>query len=541
MRKPMSLKARRELLMSARNRYQKGDRMEKQKILDEIVAVTGYHRKYVITVLKRKDQAQKRRSSSRKPRIYTEEVQKIIIKIWQASNQLCAKRLAPYLTEFVSILEQKGHLQLTDETRKKVVEISAATIDRIVASVRGRRGLTTTKKGTLIKHQIPIRTFNEWDDGRPGFLEADLVAHCGTTVSGSYLNTLTLTDVATGWTECFALLTKSQECVTQALDQGLAIFPFPILGLDTDNGSEFMNGELITFCKMRGITFTRSRPYKKNDQCYVEQKNGSVVRRLVGYDRFEGTAACRQLAEVHGIIRLHVNFFQPSMKLIGKHRIGGNRVKKTYDQAQTPYQRLLASAEIAPEIKSWLREQYAKLDPVEILSHLAKPQTSLWHYAWRTEVTPLETLDPGRKRIPEPVKLANEESSVQIWRSGPKTGRYHLVKHTWRTHPDPFVLVWDDLVTYLEGNPHQTAKELFQICQTRYPGQFSDGQLRTLQRRVKSWRREKLKEVPVLVQAQMASTENPPINFPNPPPDSSAEFSIAFAATERQGVAPASR
>ncbi len=213
---------------------------------------------------------------------------------WSAANFIASKRLAPFLKELIPSLERHGHLDLTDKTRDKVTSVSAATIDRILTPHRKQlngRGISTTKPGTLLKKQIPIRTFADWTENKPGFFEADLVAHCGGDVSGAFLYSLVLTDVATGWVECLPLLSKHQGMVIQALGHALKLIPFPILGVDTDNGSEFINEELIDFCEHYQITFTRGRAYKKNDQCFVEQKNGVVVRQIVGYDRFEGMQA----------------------------------------------------------------------------------------------------------------------------------------------------------------------------------------------------------------------------------------------------------
>lgn len=206
--------------------------------------------------------------------------------------------------------------------------INSATADRLLQSLRQRerkKGIGTTKAGSLLKHQIPIRTFADWDDAEPGFFEADLVAHCGTSAEGSFLQTFTLTDVATGWTECLPLLYRAQHAVLTALDRADVLLPFPIRGLDTDNGSEFLNAELFAYCVQHAITFTRGRVARKNDRCDVEQKNGSIVRHFVGYDRFEGELAYRQLGELYRALRLYVNFFQPSMKLKAKRREGALR------------------------------------------------------------------------------------------------------------------------------------------------------------------------------------------------------------------------
>ena len=200
--------------------------------------------------------------------------------------------------------------------------MSPATADRILRPYRKqeRHGISTTRSGTLLKKQIPIRTFQDWNEAKPGFMEADLVAHCGTQADGSYLYTLTLTDIATGWTECLPLLNRGQEAVVAALKRAQHLLPFPILGIDTDNGGEFINVELMAFCEQEQISFTRGRPRRSNDQCYVEQKNGQVVRQVVGYDRFTGELAYRQLTELYRALRVYVNCFQPSMKLQTKQR-----------------------------------------------------------------------------------------------------------------------------------------------------------------------------------------------------------------------------
>ncbi len=260
--------------------------------------------------------------------------------------------------------------------------MSPATADRILRPYRKqeRHGLSTTRSGTLLKKQIPIRTFQEWNDIQPGFLEADLVAHCGTHTEGSFLRTLTLTDIATGWTECLPLLNKSQETVIAALKRAQHLLPFPILGIDTDNGTEFINADLLTFCEQEQITFTRGRPRRSNDQCYVEQKNGQVVRQVVGYDRFTGEFAYRQLTELYRALRVYVNCFQPSMKLQTKQR-EGSKVRRTYDQAQTPMQRLLASGMLSQKKQQELLQITRALDPLRLLQQLEQLQMALWRHA----------------------------------------------------------------------------------------------------------------------------------------------------------------
>ena len=228
-----------------------------------------------------------------RPRHYGPDVQHALFLVWHAANRICAKRLIPFLPTLVEALERHGHLHLSEKCRSQLLSMSAATADRLLRSQRkrGPRGISTTQAGTLLKHQIPIRTFQDWNETQPGFLEADLVAHCGRQVEGGYLYTLTLTDIATGWTECLPLLYRSRETVLAAIQYARMLFPFPILGLDTDNGGEFINEELVAYCEQEQITFTRGRPYQKRDQCFVEQKNGAIVRQVVGYDRFVGEHA----------------------------------------------------------------------------------------------------------------------------------------------------------------------------------------------------------------------------------------------------------
>ena len=232
-------------------------------------------------------------------------------------------------------------------------QISPSTIDRLLRPFRQqgyRHHFSTTRPGSLLKNAIPIRTFADWQDNRPGFLEVDLVAHCGESVDGFYLNTLTAVDIATGWTECSGVWGKGQKRVGTAIHHIRTRLPFPLLGLDSDNGSEFINQNLYTWCQREGITFTRSRSYKKNDNCHVEQKNGALVRRIIGYQRYDSKEALEMLNRIYSLLRLYTNFFQPSMKLISKHRHGA-KVYKTYDEAQTPCYRLLKSGILSAQGK----------------------------------------------------------------------------------------------------------------------------------------------------------------------------------------------
>ena len=299
----MSFRAKRELLVQVAPRYREASHKQRSVMLDEFVAATGYARKYAIRLLT--GPVVSAVAPIRRPRTphYGAAVRDALAIAWQASNGICAKRLVPFLPELVPTLERHGHLVLEESVRGRLLALSPATADRLLRPLRQPRGLGTTKPGRLLKHQIPVCTFAEWTDVRPGFFEADLVAHCGGSAEGAYLYSLVLTDVATGWTECLPLLHRTQHAVLQGLTRVRQLLPFPLLGFDTDNGGEFLNAELLSYCEQEEITFTRGRPYTSNDQCFVEQKNGSIVRQLVGYDRFEGERAYRQLAELYRAVR----------------------------------------------------------------------------------------------------------------------------------------------------------------------------------------------------------------------------------------------
>ena len=501
----MSFQAKRELLVQVAPRYQDASHSQKSQILDEFVAATGYVRKYAIRILTSpvSPPAPIKRVRARR---YDQAVQDALAVAWAAANCICGKRLVPFLPELVPVLEQHGHLQLSAEARTLLLALSPATADRLLAPLRRdgqARGLSTTKPGLLLKHQVPIRTFSDWNEGIPGFLEIDLVAHCGTSVEGAFLHTLVLTDVASGWTECLALRHRSQHTVIQALDWARPLLPFPILGLDTDNGGEFLNAELIAYCEREHLTFTRSRAYKKNDQCFVEQKNGAIVRQFVGYDRFEGEEAYRQLTEVYRAVRLYVNFFQPSRKLLTKRR-DGSKVHRTYDRAQTPWQRLLSSEALQAETRTRLEAIYAVLDPVRLLQQLTTLQGALWQHAVFSSAAPaleapaLPTAVPFSGAAcglgqPATAVAANPDTPLapaeRIRRKYHRTGK-PPVPHWWRTRLDPFEPVWAEICQWLAAQPERTAKSVFLDLQQRYPGQFPDGQLRTLQRRVQAWRAE---------------------------------------------------
>ncbi len=367
---------------AVRGRYLRSSKKMKMKILDEFVAATGMHRKAAIRLLNRRGRPTGKKRSGR-PRLYGLEAMAALKVVWEASDCLCSKRFHPFLPELVGILKRKGELSLAEETETQLCRMSASTIDRLLRRWRGsgtRRGLSTTKPGTLLKNSIPVRTFSEWNENKPGFLEAELVAHCGDSTQGFYLTTLSTVDVATGWCEPVAVWGKGQERVGGAVHRVREHLPMPMLGLDSDNGSEFINQGLKDYCQRWGITFTRSRSYKKNDSCHVEQKNWAVVRRVIGYDRFSSKAAFKALDDVYTLLRLYINFFQPVLKLVGKTR-NGAKVHKVYDTAQTPYQRLLKSGAITEDKKHELANIYGALNPVTLLKQIRESVEHLWTLA----------------------------------------------------------------------------------------------------------------------------------------------------------------
>lgn len=374
----MSQQSKHELVKRLHPRYLQADRSEKAKILDEFIAVTGYHRKHAIRVL-RKGVPNCPRERRGRQRTYTGSVINALHKIWQICGCICGKRLQPFLPEMVKTLERHHELHLDAETKMLLLQISAATIDRRLRPYRtsAGRGHSTTKPGTLLKQSIPVRTFADWDDAQPGFTEIDLVAHCGESTHGVYINTLTAVDIVTGWTECLVLPHRSQQAVSTAIHTLESRLPFPLLGLDSDNDSVFINETVRRHCEQQKITFTRSRPYKKNDQAHVEQRNGSVVRRTIGYRRYESPEALALFEAIYADLHFYTNFFQPTLKLLFKRR-QGSKVYKKHDQAQTPHQRAMQSSDVSKLAKLKLQQTYVTLNPAELRRRIDANLKALW-------------------------------------------------------------------------------------------------------------------------------------------------------------------
>ena len=374
-----------EYAAAVRDRYRSGNRMDKGKILDEFVKVTDLHRKAAIRLLNRRIRSKAAKHSGR-PRKYGTAAVEALKVTWEASDRLCSKRLQPFLAEMIRVLRVHGEQHIDAYQERLLCQMSPATIDRLLRPVRklgGRRSLSTTRAGNWLKSSIPIRTFADWQDCQPGFVETDLVAHCGESVEGFYLNTLCAVDVASGWTECLPVWGKGQLKVRAAVNQMRLHLPFNLLGVDSDNGSEFINQCFYNYCRQQKITFTRSRSYKKNDSCHVEQKNGNVIRRLVGYDRYASKAAYECLESIYNTVRLYLNFFQPTVKLMSKTRQGA-KVHKIYETAQTPYQRLLRLNALGEAKRVELAAIYHGLNPVNLLRNINANLEQLWHLADRS-------------------------------------------------------------------------------------------------------------------------------------------------------------
>jgi hypothetical protein len=346
-------------------RYSLADKRTKGIILDELCATTGWHRNHARKALKTALQPKAVAPRSRRPPKYGPDVIAALTECWTVLRMPAGKRLAPMLGELVAVLRHFGELVIDEDTAALLVSMSAATIDRRLAPERRKhqhRGRAATKPGSLLKSQIPVRTWADWDDARPGFVEIDLVGHDGGNPAGPHAFTLTVTDIATGWTENRSVHDKTAKCVLAALNGIADKMPFPILGVDSDNGSEFINITLLRWCTRRQITFTRARPGNKNDGCHVEQKNWAVVRTVVGYHRYDTAAELLLLNEIWQLQSKLTNYFYPQQKLISKVR-NGAKVAKKHDIAATPFHRAIDHPTMTVEHIVALTRTYSLINP----------------------------------------------------------------------------------------------------------------------------------------------------------------------------------
>lgn len=416
----------------------------------------------------------------------------------EAADRVCGKRLKALLPTLIEAMQRHGHLDLDPKIHEALLQVSAATIDRALEDARAHiDGQRKRRKGvgSAIRRSVPVRTFSDWRDPPPGFFEIDMVEHCGgPKTDGDYVHSLVLTDIATGWTECVAMPVRDQTLVVQGLAKAAGDLPFPMRGVDSDNDSAFMNETVFDYCRVQGLEQTRSRAYKKNDQAWVEQKNGAIVRRLVGYGRLSGMQATRALARLYEVSRLYINFFQPSFKLKSKTRDGA-RVQKRYHAPATPCERLLAREDVSPSVREALKVQLQRLDPVRLLHEIRAAQQVLSDIVAR---------GPTDAAATAPAPAVTDVKSflaglATAWRDGevrPTHRKRHTVERTWRTRADPFADAWPVVEGWLITEPTVTAKELMDRLAVMVPDVYaSKAHLRTLQRRVKAWRAEKAKDL----------------------------------------------
>jgi transposase InsO family protein len=476
----ISKPTRRELLGALLERYQIASKPDKSKILNEFIDLTRCHRKHAIRLLTGDGPVM---SEAIRPgrTIYSAAVRQALVVLWEAADRICGKRLKAILPGLISAMERHGHLALDPNVRQLLLAVSPATIDRLLTPIRGTAGRRKKRKSTTkTSREIPVRTFADWNAPAPGFLEIDFVAHGGDSMEGTFLWSLAATDVCSGWTEVVPLVAREQSLVVEGLEVIRRQLPVPVLGIDSDNDSAFINETLQGYCKERKIEFTRSRPYHKNDQAWIEQKNGSVVRRFVGYRRFSGLIAGQCLARLGQLVRLYVNYFQPSFKLLSKTRDGA-KIKKRYHKPATPCERLLAHPSVSDAAKEALRAGLAPLDPADLLHQIREGQAALAALGSGdlSHGPERQSLEEFLAKLPE---LWREGEVRPTHRNAPSSPR------TWRTRKDPFEEVWPEILLWLQHDPDSTAKSLMDRLQRDFPGRFPDVQLRTLQRRVREWR-----------------------------------------------------
>lgn len=376
-----------EYAEAVQRRYGTAGRAEKKRILDEFCETTGMHRKAAIRLLNRKAGRSPRRRG--RPRRYGPEVGQALVSIWEVGDRMCGKLLGAVMAQLVEALERHGELQLTADVREALLEISPATIDRLISRHRRRLGVQPRRASSAagsLKAEIPVRTWGEWKDVSPGSLQADLVLHCGETTAGFYLTSLCAVDVASGWTELEPIWGLGKQRVGTGVHHIRQRLPFALRSLHTDNGAEFINHTLYNWCRQEKVSFTRGRSYRKNDQAYVEQRNWLTVRRLVGYDRFASKQAYELLGKLYPLIALQLNFFRPIRKTIAKERVGSRLVKR-YDQPRTAYQRLLESNVLSEAEHRRLEEKLHSVNPADLRRRIDALLRQLWKLAQKEDPT----------------------------------------------------------------------------------------------------------------------------------------------------------
>ncbi len=411
--------------------------------------------------------------------------------LWEASDHLCGKRLAAVLPTLLPALERHGHLEIEAELSQKLLQLSPATIDRLLSSARaalgGQHRRRRSRVVTGVRRRTTVRTFNGWKGVEPGWFEMDLVAHCGGRMEGPFLWTLVLTDVASGWSECVPLPRRDGLMVRSALQELQSLMPLPLRGLDVDNDTAFMNEELERWCAeaRKPVELTRSRAYKSNDQAWVEQKNGMLVRRVVGHRRLEGPQQLERLCQLYGALRLFTNIYQPSAKRIPfeeSDRREGRRPRRRHDQPLTPADRLLRWSGLGPQGRRRIEALQQECDPVALLETIRSNQTALVN----------GEREPGNG--PDPSDSGQEleaflSSLRLLWKQSEpaKRGSWHVPTRTYRTRVDPTLGCWHLVLQWLMADPLLTGQQAMQRLESEKPGLYG-GSLRTLQRRMAEWR-----------------------------------------------------
>jgi hypothetical protein len=538
----MTLVARTELANAICRRYKSAAGKEKRRILAEFVAATGYHEKSAIRVLNRQP-APKCRQTRHRLSLYDEAARGALIVLWETSDRVCSKRLRALLPTLLPALERHGHLKLDAAIRPKILAMSAATIDRLLRIPRNAARPQKPRRAVPEpRRRIRMRTFADWHEPLPGSMEMDLVAHCGAVNRDSYVHSLVLTDIASGWTEAAPLVVRESTLVVETLERIRVGLPFALRALDVDNGSEFVNDRLIEYCLSHGIELTRSRPHRKNDQAWIEQKNGAVVRKLLGYRRFEGIAAARVITRLYGAARLFVNFFQPSFKLAAKHRDGAH-ISKRYHPPQTPCERLLLTESMPLAAKSKLSEIAGVLDPLKLLEEMRAVQSYLvvladgetppdltseppdlaafmagLSSAWRAgEVRPTFSVEAKPRYLRNLQKVAEQGRApastvmpqpVTPLASAKVPERPQLIyAEGGHARIQALRMAWPIVCRRLEGLPNINATQLFEELCIQFPGRFTPRQYKTLLRRVNLWRRDaRARGVVISYQAKNIST-----------------------------------
>ncbi len=375
----MNQVARTDYFRVARKQYAGASKKKKGELLDAAVELTGLHRKVAARQL-RGLSVRKKRSLKRADH-YSAATKQAVRDLWHAASDIAAERLHPFIPDLLDKLVAYHELSVSPETDAQLRKISLATVKRIVAREKRRSTVRiggTTKPGSLLKRQITVR-YGRWNEANPGWCETDTVAHCGESVTGHFIYSLNLSDVATSWSEQVAIMGNGERACVAGIDLLRQRLPFRLLGLDSDNGGEFINWHLARYCRKAKITFTRSRPYRKNDQAHVEQKNWTAIRQLVGYQRMETLKQLRQLNDLYqNEWRLYLNFFQPTMKVreTTKDQLTGKKTKRYYP-AQTPAQRLLSHPNVTPKQKAMLQSQYDSLNPLQLKREIQRKLTRL--------------------------------------------------------------------------------------------------------------------------------------------------------------------